>query len=59
MESSPTFAPLDGFSALLEAHVRKEERQLFTEFEKRMPADEARKIGGQIRVRLAQACSSL
>jgi hypothetical protein len=24
-----------------------------------MPADEARKIGAQIRVRLAQACSSL
>jgi len=56
LESSPTFPLLDGFSALLEAHIRKEERQLFAEFEKRMPADEARKLGKIIKARLAEAC---
>lgn len=47
---------LDGFAALLEAHVRKEERQLFVEFEKRMPAEEAVKIGREIAARLIKAC---
>jgi hypothetical protein len=57
LESSPTFPLLDGFSALLVAHIRKkEERQLFAEFEKRMPADEARKLGKKIKARLAEAC---
>lgn len=47
---------LDEFSALLEAHVRKEERRLFPEFEKRMPADEAFKIGQEIESRLLKVC---
>jgi len=56
LEASATFPLLDGFSALLEAHIRKEERQLFAEFEKRMPADEARTLGEQIKTRLAAVC---
>ena len=56
LEASATFSLLDGFSALLEAHIRKEERQLFAEFEKRMPADEARTLGKQIKTRLAEIC---
>jgi hemerythrin-like domain-containing protein len=50
---------LDEFSLLLERHVRKEERQLFVEFEKRMPADEALKLGREIESRLARACPRL
>jgi len=45
---------LDGFAALLDSHVRKEERHLFLEFEKKMPANEARKVGEGIKVRLAR-----
>jgi len=56
LEASATFPLLDGFSALLEAHIRKEERQLFAEFEKRMPADEARTLGKQIKTRLTEVC---
>ena len=56
LEASATFPLLDGFSALLEAHIRKEECQLFAEFEKRMPADEARTLGKQIKTRLAEVC---
>ena len=50
---------LDEFSGLLERHVHKEERELFAEFEKRMPADEARKLGKEIEVRLAKVCPGL
>ena len=49
----------DGFSALLKRHVRKEKRQLFVQFERRMPADEARKIGREIEARLLEACAKL
>lgn len=59
LEPSSGFPLLDGFSALLESHVRKEERQLFGEFEKRMPASEARKIGKEIETRLLKACPRL
>ena len=47
------------FSQVLETHVRKEERKLFREFEKRMPADEALKVGSEIAAALAAACSKL
>lgn len=57
--SSPQFPLLDGFSALLEAHVHKEERELFAEFEKRMPPDEARKLGKKIAARLNRLCPGL
>ncbi len=50
---------LDEFARLLERHVRKEERQLFAAFEKRMPAEEARKIGVEIEARLIKACPRL
>ncbi len=50
---------LDEFSALLERHVRKEERQLFVEFEQRMPAEEAVKVGREIEARLIKACPKL
>jgi hemerythrin-like domain-containing protein len=56
LEASATFPLLDGFSALLEGHIRREERQLFAEFERRMPADEARTLGKQIKARLAEVC---
>ena len=59
LEMSSEFPLLDGFSALLEAHVHKEERELFTEFEKRMPADEARKLGKEIETRLSKVCPGL
>lgn len=57
--SSSDFPLLDGFSALLEAHVHKEERELFREFEKKMPAAEARKLGKEIDARLAKVCPTL
>jgi hemerythrin-like domain-containing protein len=47
---------LDEFSSSIEPHVRKEERQLFAEFEKRMPPEEAKKVGLEIDARLAKAC---
>jgi hemerythrin-like domain-containing protein len=56
LEEDVELHTLDGFAALLEAHVRKEERQLFVEFEKRMPAKEAVKIGREIAARLINAC---
>jgi hemerythrin-like domain-containing protein len=49
-------AALDEFSSLLEAHVRKEERRLFPEFEKKMPAAEASRVGREIEARLAKVC---
>jgi len=50
---------LDEFSNLLEAHVHKEERELFAEFEKKMPADEAVRLGKEIEARLARVCPGL
>jgi hemerythrin-like domain-containing protein len=57
LESIPEVAALNEFSRMLEAHVRKEERKLFPEFEKRMPAAEALKLGGEILTRLVNACT--
>jgi len=56
LETSQSLPLLDRFAALLVSHVRKEERDLFPEFEKRMPADEARKVGEEIKVRLTKRC---
>ena len=50
---------LDEFAALLERHVRTEERRLFPEFEKRMPAQEALKVGREIEAQLTKACPRL
>ena len=50
---------LDEFSTSIDSHVRKEERQLFTEFEKRMPAAEAKRVGLEIDARLLKACPRL
>lgn len=61
LEKSPR-APmqsLDEFSASIDRHVRKEERQLFTEFEKRMPAAEAIRVGREIDARLLKVCPRL
>ncbi len=58
-QTKPAIHLFDGFAALLDSHVRKEERQLFVEFEKRMPADEARKVGLEIEARLLKACPRL
>lgn len=59
LESSSEFPLLDGFSALLESHVHKEERELFAEFEKKMPAAEALRLGREIESRLVKACPNL
>jgi iron-sulfur cluster repair protein YtfE (RIC family) len=59
LERSSGYALLDGFGALLESHVHKEERELFAEFEKRMPAAEALKLGREIEARLAKVCPKL
>lgn len=59
LENSSAFPLLDGFSSLLEAHIHKEERELFVEFERKMPPDEARKLGREIESRLVKACPNL
>ena len=59
LETSSDYALLDGFGALLESHVHKEERELFAEFEKKMPAEEALKLGKEIDGRLAKVCPNL
>lgn len=59
IETAPTALLFDDFSARLDAHVRKEERRLFVEFEKRMPAEEALKVGREIESRLVKACRCL
>jgi iron-sulfur cluster repair protein YtfE (RIC family) len=59
IEAAPAVSLLDDFSARLDAHVCKEERQLFVEFEKRMPAEEALKLGREIDARLMKACPRL
>jgi hemerythrin-like domain-containing protein len=59
LETFSQYPLLDGFAALLEAHVHKEERELFAEFEKKMPADEARKLGKEIEARLSKVCPRL
>ena len=56
IERTPILARCDEFSALLDAHVRKEERRLFVEFEKRMPPKEALRLGREIESRLIKAC---
>jgi hemerythrin-like domain-containing protein len=57
--AAPAVALLDDFAARLDTHVHKEERQLFVEFEKRMPAAEALKLGREIDARLLKACPRL
>lgn len=59
LKTEPSFDRLDEISRLLERHVRKEERQLFAEFEKRMPAEEAFRLGREIASRLRQSCPQL
>ena len=59
LETSSEYALLDGFCALLDAHVHKEERELFAEFEKKMPAAEALRLGTEIDARLAKVCPRL
>jgi len=59
LATSSDFPLLDGFSALLESHVHKEERELFAEFEKKMPAEEAVRLGKEIDARLAKVCPML
>ncbi len=59
LETHPALSGLDELSALLEAHVHKEERRLFAEFEARMPADEALKIGREIDARLKKVCPGI
>lgn len=54
--NAPTVQLFDDFEARLDAHVHKEERKLFAEFEKRMPASEAVKLGREIEARLTKAC---
>lgn len=56
IQTSPAASALDDFSARLDAHVRKEERRLFVEFEMRMPAEEALKVGREIEARLIKDC---
>jgi iron-sulfur cluster repair protein YtfE (RIC family) len=55
LETNPALSGLDELSALLAAHIHKEERRLFAEFESRMPADEALKIGREIDARLKKS----
>ena|SRR5690348_8174732 len=57
--AAPPLATLDQFSSSIDQHVRKEERELFMEFEKKMPADEARRVGAEIDARLLKACPRL
>lgn len=52
----PTLTVCDDFSTLLDAHVRKEERRLFAEFEERMPPAEALRLGHEIESRLIKIC---
>lgn len=59
LETTSDFALLDGFGALLESHVHKEERELFAEFENKMPVTEALRLGKEIDARLVKACPSL
>jgi iron-sulfur cluster repair protein YtfE (RIC family) len=59
LETSSDYALLDGLGALLECHVHKEERELFTEFEKKMPSKEALRLGKEIDARLAKVCPRL
>ncbi len=59
LEANPALSGLDELSALLEAHVHKEERRLFAEFEARMPAGEALKIGREIDARLKRVCPGI
>jgi hemerythrin-like domain-containing protein len=59
LESSSTYPLLDGFAAFLDAHVHKEEGELFAEFEKKMPAAEALRLGKEIDARLAKVCPLL
>ncbi len=59
VEAMPSREALSEFGSVLEAHVRKEERKLFREFEKRMPADEAARLGGEISAALNRACAKL
>ena len=59
LEPHPTLSGLDELSTLLEAHVHKEERRLFAEFEARRPADEALTIGREIDARLKKVCPGI
>lgn len=56
IKTTPAVELFDDFSARLDAHVRKEERRLFMQFEKRMPAAEALKLGREIDARLLKVC---
>lgn len=55
-ESALAVSLFDDFAALLDAHVRKEEQRLFAEFEHRMPAEEALRLGREIDAHLVKVC---
>lgn len=59
LEEIPVLAALDEFAMCLELHVHKEERQLFAEFEQRMPEEAALRLGHEIEARLAKVCPRL
>jgi hemerythrin-like domain-containing protein len=56
IEAAPGVSLFDDFASRLDAHVHKEEQRLFAEFEARMPAGEALKLGREIDAGLTKAC---
>ncbi len=52
VEMLPNLTALDDFAMRIESHVRKEERNLFAEFERRMPENAAVRLGREIEARL-------
>ncbi len=59
LDTRPAGTLVDDFAATLDAHVHKEERRLFVEFEKRMPAGEALRLGREIDARLLRLCPGI
>ncbi len=56
LRTGPTAAALTGLSSLLRAHIRREERELFEETQRRLPRATLDWLGGQIDARVVRVC---
>uniref|UniRef100_Q01UY9 Hemerythrin HHE cation binding domain protein n=1 Tax=Solibacter usitatus (strain Ellin6076) TaxID=234267 RepID=Q01UY9_SOLUE len=56
LRESPSAALLEDFCALLSAHIRREERELFEHIQRTLPADVLLSLGAEIDRRAVRLC---
>lgn len=59
LRAAPSAAILEQFSALLSAHIRREERELFEQVQRALPAGQLEILGAEIDRRVVRVCLSV